>query len=315
MCGFMRRRVLIRGRCLERVVLMATCLASMTGCLSPGYPLTSHEYAVAEAARPILAMDPDAVWTESYNRLVELGPASLDYLFRQPVMTRPAAPDDLSLLLHTSLIRLLIDRSASPPRLHMTGLETALGLVHLDLKVLGRRVGTVAWFEPEPPRGWHELYPLDFDHGLAANVDLEADREALERWWRIQRGRGARIGMARPLEPRCEDLWRLLARRLADVWDYMPEPRAVLCSGSPPAPALIRLPTYDYNLVRAACVWLGSRGGGEVPTRLIELIGSASPVVAHNARFALRYSPDERIRRLLRRYDGDKAGGTSEDGG
>ena len=101
-------------------------------------------------------------------------------------------------------------------------------------------------------------------------------------------------------------MWRLLARRYADQWDYAPESTAVLCGAPPRGPPLLEIPTEDYNLVRAACVWLGSSSDNAVQERLIELVGNPSPIVAHNARFALRYSPDPRIRAVLERYATDE---------
>lgn len=272
------------------------------GCLSPGYPLTPRQQAIEVAARPILTLDPDAVWTECYNRLVELGPDSIDYLVRQPAIACPTAPDDLSALLHTSLLRLLAAPAGAPP-LSANCLETTLDVLHFDLKVNGRSIGTVVLSERIPPHAWHELYPADFDHRLAARIDLEADRRALRAWWLAHRDRYHDLASAHRLRPRPEPLWRLLARREADHWQYQPEPRTVLCAGPQAGPTLLHIPTYDYNLVRAACIWLGSSTEPAVQERLIELVDSPSPVVAHNARFALRYAPDERIRALLRRFE------------
>ncbi len=257
---------------------------------------------IAAAARPLLTLDPHAVWTEHFNLLVARGPAAIAWLMEQPAMTRPAPPDDLRVLLHTSLIRLLAAPASQPPALSATCYETTLGLLHFDLKASGQRLGTVVWTDDAPPRTWHDLYPADFDHVAAATIDLEADRRALRDWWQAQPRRGASVAVAPRLEPRAAYLWRILSRRIADRWDYQPEPRAVLCAAGPRGPALLELPTRDYNLVRAACVWLGSRGGPGVQQQLIELVACPLPTVAHNARFALGYSPDERIRAVVKRY-------------
>ena len=69
-------------------------------------------------------MDPDANWTACFNQLVELGPASVSYLARCPLMRRRAAPDDLGVALHTSLLRLLAGVETSDTG----GLEPGHGL-------------------------------------------------------------------------------------------------------------------------------------------------------------------------------------------
>ena len=222
---------------------------------------------------------------------------------RQPTLTQPAAPDNLAVLLHTSLVRLLANPATSPPPLSATCLETTLGLVHFDLKVRGQRVGTVVWPQSARFATWPALYPADFDHAAAAGVDLEADRRALRAWWAAQQDNPAAAVVNRRLEPQNRHLWRLLARRYVDRWEYAPETTIVLCGAPPRGPALLEISTEDYNLVRAACVWLGSSPERVVQDRLIELVGSPSPIVAHNARFALRYSPDARIRAVLGRYE------------
>lgn len=287
-----------------------------TGCQTPaarpsredrGGPSSSQVEDIAAAARPLLSLDPHAVWTEHFNRLVAHGPAAIAWLMEQPAMTRPAPPDDLRVLLHTSLIRQLAAPASQPPALSATCFETTLGLLHFDLKANGRRLGTVVWTDDSPPRTWHDLYPADFDHIAAATIDLEADRRALRAWWEAQTQRGASVAVAPRLEPRAAYLWRILSRRIADRWDYQPELRAVLCAAGPRGPALLELPTRDYNLVRAACVWLGSRREPVVQRQLIELVACPLPTVAHNARFALGYSPDERIRAVVKSYaDGDE---------
>lgn len=281
---------------------LAAVLATATGCLTPGRHVASHAE-VARAARPILDLDPDANWTACFNRLVELGSDSIDYLMRQPVMTRPAAPDDLAVFLHTSLVSLL----ASPhtaPRLSGRCLETSLDILHFDIRVKGRSVGTIVLDSPRPPPAWHQLYPLDFDHALASQIDVEADRRALREWWLAHGDRktASRV-RRRPLRPNTTELWAVLSRRYADGWFYEPEPRPVLCASGPPRqPVLLQLATYDYNLVRAVCVWLGSLPAQGVRERLIDLIGSRTPVLSYNAMFALRYVDDPRIKSLLDLY-------------
>jgi hypothetical protein len=246
-------------------------------------------------------MEPEANWTACFNRLVELGPASVSYLARQPLMHRRAAPDDLRLALHVSLLRLLAEPSTAP-RLSMSCLETTLDVLHFDLKVRGRRLGTLHVADGRLPRAWHDLYPADFDHAAAADIDLEADRRAICRWWRAHAAQPSTLVTTRRLSPRPERLWRLLSRRYADRWTYQPEPGVILCGRQDHGPEMIRLVTCDYNLVRAACIWLGSSSNPAIQERLIELVGSSSPLVAHNARFALRYCPDQRVRATLRRF-------------
>lgn len=291
-------------RRLGRLVTLALTSCLVSGCLAPGPARTPRQQSVADAARPILTMDPDAVWTDAYNRLVDQGESSIDYLMRQPALTRPAAPDDLQVLLHLSLVRLLADPRSRPPRLSASCLETTLGVLHFDLKAGGQRLGTAVLPLSATPRAWHELYPADFDHAVAASIDLEADRRALRGWWRAARARSSPPVTAPRLRPSAGWLWRLLPRRLADRWEYQPEPRALHCVLPVRDRALIDMPTRDYNLVRAACIWLGASSEPNVQRQLIELVASPSPIVAHNARFALHYSPDERIRSVLKRYAG-----------
>jgi len=288
----------------------ATLLAALTVSLVGGCqiaPLRAPVYdEVAAAARPLLTLDPHAFWCDAYNRLVEIGPASVAYLMQQPAMTRRAAPDDLNVLLHTSLIRLLAHPASDPPRLSATCFETTLDLLHFAPQADGRRLGTVVMPDHWPPRSWLDLFPADFDHAAAGTVDLEADRLALQLWWQRNQDRSDGLVTTRRLNPRPAHLWHVLSRRCADRWEYLPEPQAVLCASGagPPASGLLEMPTYDYNLVRAACIYLGSSDSAEVRRELVELVGSPLPTVSHNARFALRYSRDERIRALLERYPG-----------
>lgn len=298
------RRMRPTNRLLSCLAVAAWLLvAAGTGCVAPGVPLTAAERAVEAAARPILQMDPEANWTACFNRLVELGPASVSYLARQPLMCRRTAPDDLRVALHISLLRLLANPSTAP-RLSMSCLETTLDVLHCDPKVRGRRLGTPHLADGRLPRAWHDLYPADFNHAAAVRIDLEADRQAIRRWWRAHAGQPSTLVTTRRLNPRPERLWRLLSRRYADRWTYQPELGVILCGGQERGPEMIRLVASDYNLVRATCIWLGSSSDQAIQERLIELVGSSSPVVTHNARFALLYCPDQRIRATLRRFGG-----------
>ncbi len=288
------------GAATRGLVACAGVLLFIAGCLAPGSALSSREREIAGAAQAILTLDPNAVWTEQFNHLVSYGPASIAYLVRQPALTRPAAPDDLRALLHTSLVRLLADPATAPPHLSASCLETSLGLLHFDLKVQGQGLGTIVITDPAEVSAWHALYPADFDHARAAQIDVEADRQALCEWWRT---RGAAGGAARRLEPQTAHLWRVLERRYADTWEYQPEPRTILCATGQPGGTLLAIPTVDYNIVRAACIWLGTSADAAVERRLIESVGSPSPVVAQNARFALRFSRNPQIRAVLERFD------------
>ncbi len=277
-------------------------LGGLAGCVTPAGPDVRRELAVEAAARPLLEMHPDANWTACYNHLVEIGPASIEYLVSQPIMHRPAAPDDLRVMLHTSLLRLLA-KPAAAPRLSATCFETTLDLLHFDPKVRGRGLGEVRLPTTRLPTAWHDLYPADFDHSLAAEIDPEADRQAMLRWWEVHRGQPALLLTQRRLRPRAAYLWAVLPRRYADAWMYGLKPEIFLCAQPPAGAALLRGKTCDYNLVRAACIWLASSEAPGVQRELIELVAHPSPIVAYNARFALQYSPDPRIRELLKRYN------------
>jgi hypothetical protein len=282
--------------------------AAIAGCApAERRPLTPVERAIEAAARPILEMDPDAVWTDGYNRLVELAPLSIAYLAEHPALGRPVAPDDLRVLLHASLLRLLV-RPGVRPALSANCFETTLDVLHFDLKVDGQAVGTPFMPEPGLPAAWHDLYPAELSPVLASRIDAEADRRTLRAWWLQWRDRPGALPVAPPLNPRSDRLWRLLARRYADVWSYQPGPRAVRCADPPGEPVLVTATTYDYNLARAACVWLGSTGDAEACDRLVNLVGSPSLILAHNAVFALQYVHDPRIRALLERYKAKREG-------
>jgi len=279
-----------------RGLLAAIALAPSSGCCPADRQATLLRE-VEAAARPILSLDPEAVWTDCYNQLLDRLPESIDYLAQHPRVSGPVAADDLSVLVHLSLLRLLV-HPAARPRPTATCLETTLDLLHFDLKVGGQPIGTVVMPCDRLPRAWHQLYPADFDHRRAAAVDVEADRRAVLAWWRENRTRLPQLAETRRLSPQAQHLWGLLSRRKADRWVYEP-PRALRCSQPP---GLFAADTCDYNLVRAACAWLGSRPDPEIRDRLIELVAGGSLVVSHNARLALRYSPDERIRKLLQKY-------------
>ena len=246
-------------------------------------------------------MRPDANWTACYNRLLELGPASVDYLVSRPIMHRVAAPDDMRVMLHTSILRLLAN-PATAPRLSVNCFETTLDVLHFNPKVRGRALGAVRMPTERMPEAWHDLYPADFDHALAREIDVEADRRTMLSWWQARQGESAPAFARRRLQPWADHLWPVLSRRYADVWTYDVRPEVILCSWPPGRSALFRGTTHDYNLVRAVCIWLGSSDLPTTQERLIELVAHPSEVVAYNARFALRHSRDPRIREVLERY-------------
>ena len=221
----------------------------------------------------------------------------------------PRPPDDLRVMLHTSLLRMLA-HPATRPRLSANCLETSLDLLHFDLKVGGRSVGSPLLVNRRTVIRWHDLYPADLDHDLADEIDAEADRRAMLQWWRENRGHPHTLAAGLRLTPRAEHLWRLLSSRYADRWTYQPASRIVRCGQGQREPVMILADTCDYNLVRAACVWLGSSPLAETRGRLIDLVASPSPIVAHNAVLALRHTPDRRIRELLERYKGGAEGQT-----
>ncbi len=272
------------------------------GCASAVRTLSPRQRQIEQALRPLLALDPDANWTVAFNGLLPLGPDVLDVLAGHAVMRRVAAPDDLRVMVHTSLMRALVGVPGAP-RLSVSCYETTLDVLHFDIKVGGRPLGEIHQRSRHPPAAWHELYPAGFDHALAARIDVEADRLAMMRWWEAHRAEADAIIMRSPLRPRVANLWPLLGRRCADAWGYDPLPAAVLCSDVPLEAALFRERTYDYNLVRAACIWLVTCAAPEVERGLIDRVASDSPIVAHNARFALRRSPDPRIREVIRRHE------------
>lgn len=302
------------------VLAGALILCSAVGCTHAERTLTPLERRIAAAARPILEMDPDADWTERYNTLLDLTPASVAYLAEHPRMKRRCAPDDLRVMLHTGLLRLLVD-PASAPRLSVNCFERNLDLLHFDMKVRRRPLGKAYVAPGSLPLRWHDLYPGDFNTRAAAAIDADADRRAMRRWWLDRRG-STLILPRRKLHPRPKWLWHLLARRRADVWAYMPEPTALLCAATEPqlsqhAPryhsrTLLDERSADYNLVRAACVVLGRSRDPLVRGRLIELVGHPADIVSYNARLALTYSPDPRIRELLDRFERSGSGAPTE---
>ena len=216
-------------------------------------------------------------------------------------MQREAAPDNLDTLLHTSLIRLLAGPNA--PRLTFSAYETTLDLLYFDPRVDGKPLGEVCIPPGTPLTAWHDAFPYRVDRNLANRIDAEADRQAILCWWRENAAPQPPI---RQLVPKAENLWPLLTRRTADLWQYDLDRKPVLVADvlqRRSTSALIEPPTTDYNLVRAACIWLGSRGDDTTQSRLIDLINHARPVVAHNALFALRFSPDPKIRETLERFE------------
>ncbi len=285
----------------------AACLLTLLACgacAAPRDTLTRAERQALAVARPILDLDPDAVWTDRFNQLVALGPPAIEALMRTPDLTRPAAPDNLRVFICVSLVRLLANPDTQPPRLTATCLVTTYDLLYFDVRVSGQPLGPIVLADRAPPPSWLDLFPAEFRHDRAAAIDLEADRQALRAWWAEHRGGARSLVTARPLAPREEELWPLLARRPAARWVFELDDRVVPCAlGGRDEPALLRLRTYDYNLVRAACIWLGSRGTPAAQQRLVTLVGSPVPVIAENARFALRFSPEPRIRALIERAE------------
>lgn len=285
------------------VVVVTGCQHAPRAATSAQPPVTDADRRVIQAARPIIALQPDAIWTEAFNQLVEIGPRAIDYLMQQPTMTRPTPPDDLEVLLCTSLVRLLAAPRSDPPALSAGCLETTLDVLHFDIKSGGAALGTIVIPPGTLPRHWHDLYPIDFRHDVAARIRLEADRQALRAWW--QRCRDASIPYAttQPLRPRPEHLWRVLGRRYADCCDYEVGTSVVRCALPPRGSALFRFVSSDYNLVRATCVLLGRHEDPGIRDQLIELVADASLVVSYNARFALRFSDDKRIRELIEQHE------------
>ncbi len=303
-------RLIMRAEARLAVLLMA--LVVFGGCLSPGDLRDAHTARIAAVARPIVELNPDVVWNDSYHQLSDFGADAIDYLMRRPELSEPAAADSLRVLVHTSLVRRLAN-PATCPRLTATCFETTCDLLHFDVRVLGRSVGVPVQTTPTPPRSWLDLYPAEFNQRLAAVVDLEGDRRALQAWWCIHRDRPGQLALPRRLRPNPEQLQRVLRRRFADGWLYEPRPRALLCTTGPPRqPILLQYDTYDYNLVRAACVWLGRSVDQDIRAGLVDLVASRNLIVSHNARFALRYATDPRVRELIERYDNDDAGGVPQ---
>ena len=286
-----------------RLVLIPACLgiACLTGCAATDAAGASLWRQAEAAARPVLDMAPEANWTACYNRLLELGPTSVDYLLARPEMRRRAAPDDLRAALCSSLLRLLAEPTRAPS-ISMNCYETTLEVLHFHPKVFGRSIGPVCIPPPRMPTSWTDLYPFQFDHVLAGAVDVEADRRIMLYWWRAHRGEGRAYMAKRRLEPKPEHLWPVLSRRPADRWGYEMTSPVMLCGQTPGSAALFRGETWDYNLVRAVCIWLGGSETPGVEERLIDLVGDASDVISSNAVFALKFSQNPRIQKLLQSY-------------
>lgn len=302
------------ARAMWRVACAVLPVVAAGGCVAPESSWQLSRARSGAAARPILEMDPNVNWTACFNRLLDCGEDAVEYLLSQPGMRRRAAPDDLGVMLHTSLLRLLARPGVAPP-LTVNCLDTTLDLLHFEPKVRGEPLGEVCLPTPRPPARWHELYPARFDHELAGQIDVERDRKTMLNWWRAQLA-GGRVEalLRRPLRPRTEHLWPLLARRRADLWTYEPTGPVYLCALAGPDVGLLRCETYDYNLVRAACIWLGSRNVPQVRRRLIELVASPVDVVSHNAIFALSFDSDPRVRELVRQRRWERRSGGRADG-
>lgn len=279
------------------LILALTC--GVTGCAT-----SSVEPAFRSEAHAILSLDADADWTSAFNRLAAEPPYDvIAWICSQPAMKRSAAPDDLETLLHTSLIRLLAGHAAPP--LTLNCYETTFDLLHFDPRVDGRPLGEVCIPPGSNPRAWHDVYPHRVDQRLAERIDAEADRRRILGWCRTAAGTGQ--SDARRLNPQVDDVLPLLRRRYADCWLYETDRKAMLVAAGPPqlgpGTALMQVATNDYNLVRAACIWLGARQDGATQQQLIALIADDSPVVVHNTMFALRFSRDPRIRETIERYN------------
>ena len=276
--------------------------AAASGCVATGGARELLQREIESAARPLLEMDPEANWTACFNRLLACGPAAGDYLAARPEMTSTAPPDSLRVMLHTSLLRLLITSPAAP-RLSVNCFETTLNLLHFDPKVCGRPLGEIWLPAGGTPAAWHDLYPAQFNHELARRINVDADRRSMLRWWQTHRGEAATIMRNRPLVPLPSYLWTLLSRRRADVWFYEVKPGVRLCRSCLADTTLLRSKTLDYNIVRAACIWLASNRSPNLNAELIELVASSSSTVAYNARFALARSWDPAIRDVIERYE------------
>ena len=235
-----------RGYTVLFVLLLSVLV---NGCAGPGLGGDVIAREVEQAARPLLEMDPEANWTDCYNRLIELGPASVDYLLAQPIMHHTAAPDDLRVMLHTSLLRLLANPGEAPP-LSVICFETTLDLLHFDPKVHGRRLGTVRIPTERIPQAWHDLYPADFNQSAARVIDVEADRQIMLLWWESRGSDTSRAMAFRRLFPNPAHLWALLGRRYADTWAQEVWPEIYRCATPPERSALFYGVTYDYNLTR-----------------------------------------------------------------
>jgi hypothetical protein len=288
------------------------CVAALFGCTSSATTMGGRWQGIERYARPLLELDPNANWTACFNELAERRAASVEYLLARPEMNRRAAPDDLRVMLTTSLLRMLAE-SRTAPRLSVNCYETTLDLLYFQPKVLGRPLGEVCIPPEGMPNAWHALYPADFNHVLAQAIDVENDRRIMVLWWQTRGVETARQGAPSPLRPREAYLWDLLARRYADVWTYESRPAAFLCGEAPAAAVLLHGKTLDYNLVRAACIWLGSSEDAAVSDRLIGLVAHPSEIVSHNARFALRFRRDPRIRAVIERYNSADDVPTTED--
>lgn len=286
-------------RWATKAVLLALLVAG--GC-APEHRAGAIHDPVVVAAAPLLGLDPDADWTASYNRLIALGPKSVAWLAEDLRRQATNDSDDLRLLLSTSLLH-LIAYPARRPGLSVQAFETRDGVLFFEPKVAGRSIGHVHMLRPMAPRRWQDLYPADFNHRLAAAVDLAGDREAMLAWYALMQAQEAPLATTLPLSPMLDRLWPALGAAPADRWSYVPATGQIRrVAWSPQAAPLFEVTTYDYNFVRAACIQLGQATDPAIQAALIDCLASPVPVVAHNARFALTFSPDPAVQRVLRRY-------------
>lgn len=302
--------------------------------------MSALERDVHEAADPILRFDPNANWTRCFNRLVELGPDALFVLARSPHMVDRCAPDDLGVLMHCSLLRTLIDDGTAPKPITRC-LETVGDLLFFEMKVRGQSLGTPLVSADQIPRRWHDLFPGAVEHSLTDEIDADHERSTLCAWLGSRRQPGG-VRITRRLVPQVESLWTALAVRYADVWEFEVHPAPLRCRSTAagsrtvvvedvstrgsrwaarppppsetesafrlaaqdlPPPPLLRIFTSDYNRARAACIWLGQSNDGELLEGIIARLDHPSSIVAYNARFALQFSPNLRIREALERYN------------
>lgn len=290
------------------VAALALIVAGTLGCTTVQRSVGSQER-IADAARALLSLDPEADWTAAYNVLVEIGDPAVVYLANEPRYRAAQCGADLEVLLRNSLIKALLGIGHGP-KLTLRAFEISLDVFHLDPNVRGRRLGEIHYKHP-CANDWTALYPARFDHAVARHVDVLRDRDALRAWIELRVARRERLTRATTLQPRSEALFGVLSRAPADRWRFAPERQALSVADVeepkrlpgwpvPPSAALIDTPTDTYHLIRAACIQLARSRSPEVLERLIGSLGSSNPTLSYNASFALRRSFDRAIRERMR---------------